>query len=161
MTLLLKTRRSLECPKANMTFLRASIVLSSLLALTHAQSPTTTSSQEGWSTTLNGTPTSFRSVFTIPPSADEGAQLLPNIYDPQAVDAQDVCPGYTASGLEQSDRGLSATLTLAGKPCNAYGIDVPELDLKVEYQAKARLAVSIVPKHLVSANGIYCISTGR
>jgi alpha-glucosidase len=121
------------------SFFRASTLLSSFLALTtSAQSPTT---QDGWSTTLNGTPTSFRSVFTIPPSADEGAELIPNIYDPQAVNAQDVCPGYIASGLEESERGLSATLTLAGEPCNAYGIDVAELALKVEYQAKGRLAV--------------------
>jgi alpha-glucosidase len=138
------------------SFLRASTLLSSFLPLTSAQSPTT---QDGWSTTLNGTPTSFRSVFTIPPSADEGAELIPNIYDPQAVNAQDVCPGYIASGLEESARGLSATLTLAGEPCNAYGIDVAELDLKVEYQAKGRLAVSVVPKYLVSAGGIWYAGT--
>jgi alpha-glucosidase len=133
---------------ARSSFFQAYHLLSPLLALTAAQ--TLTTSNGGWSTTLAGTPTSFRPVFTIPPSADEGAQLVPNIYDPQAVDAQAVCPGYKASGLVQGDRGLSATLTLAGAPCNAYGIDIEELDLNVEFQAKERLAVSIVPKYLVS-----------
>jgi alpha-glucosidase len=131
---------------ARSSFLQAYHLLTPLLALTAAQIPT----DGGWSTTLAGTPTSFRPVFTIPPSADEGAQLVPNIDDPQAVDAQAVCPGYKTSGLQQGDRGLSATLTLAGAPCNAYGIDIEELDLSVEYQAKGRLAVSIVPKYLVS-----------
>jgi alpha-glucosidase len=107
---------------------------------------------------MAGTPTSFRPVFTIPPSADEGAQLIPNIYDPQAADAQVVCPGYKASGLEQGDRGLSATLTLAGAPCNAYGIDIEELDLIVEYQAKGGLAVNIVPKYLVSGGWLTCMT---
>jgi alpha-glucosidase len=132
-------------------FVQASALLSSLLVLTAGQSPTT-SSQSGWSTTLAGTPTYFNPVFTIPPSADEGVEQIPNIYDPQAVDAQDVCPGYTASDLQHDDRGLTATLTLAGKPCNVYGTDVQELDLKVEYQAKGRLAVNIVPKHLDATN---------
>lgn len=133
------------------SFVQASTVLSSLLALTAGQAPTT-SSNGGWSTTLAGTPTSFNPVFTIPPSADKGVQQIPNIYDAQAVDAQDVCPGYTASDLQQSDRGLTATLTLAGKPCNVYGTDIQELDLKVEYQAKGRLSVNIVPKHIGASN---------
>jgi alpha-glucosidase len=133
------------------SFLQASTLLSSFLALTAGQTPIS-SSDGGWSTTLAGTPTAFRPVFTIPPSADEGVEQIPNVYDPQAVNAQDVCPGYKASGLEQGDRGLSATLTLAGAACNAYGTDIEELDLKVEYQAKGRLAVSIVPKHLDASN---------
>ncbi|KAI4617903.1 hypothetical protein J4E83_006235 [Alternaria metachromatica] len=133
------------------SYLQASTLLSSFLSLTAGQTPIS-SSDGGWSTTLAGTPTSFRPVFTLPPSVDQGVEQIPNIYDPQAVDAQDVCPGYKASGLEQNDRGLSATLTLAGAPCNAYGTDIEELDLKVEYQAKGRLAVSIVPKHLDASN---------
>ncbi|CAO2658127.1 Nn.00g073870.m01.CDS01 [Neocucurbitaria sp. VM-36] len=134
------------------SFLQASaVVLSSFSALASAQTPAS-SSASGWSTTLNGTPTSFRSVFTIPASADEGAQLIPNIQDPEAVNAQDVCPGYKASDVQQDDRGLSATLSLAGEPCNLYGIDIEELSLSVEYQAKGRLAVNIVPKYLSASN---------
>lgn len=111
---------------------------------------TTTSPASGWSTTINGTPTSFRSVFTIPASADVGADLLPNIQDPEAVNAQDVCPGYKASNLQENERGLTATLTLAGTPCNVYGNDIEVLNLKVEYQAASRLSVNISPANLVS-----------
>lgn len=127
----------------------SAVVLSSFSALTSAQTPTSSSASE-WSTTLNGTPTSFRSIFTIPASADEGAVLIPNIQDPEAVNAQDVCPGYKASDVQQDDKGLTATLSLAGEPCNVYGTDIEELSLSVEYQAKGRLAVSVVPKYLVS-----------
>jgi alpha-glucosidase len=127
-------------------------LLSSLLA---AAAQTPTASSAGWSTTLNGTPTSFRSVFTIPPSADVGADLIANIKDPEAVNAQAVCPGYKAAQLEEGPRGLSAVLTLAGEPCNAYGNDVGVLNLKVEYQAKDRLAVNISPAYLVSASWFF------
>jgi alpha-glucosidase len=121
-----------------------------LAAVVAAQAPMATpASASGWSTTLAGTPTAFRSVFTIPASADEGADLIPNIQDPQAIDAQDVCPGYKASQLQKTDSGISAVLTLAGNPCNVYGNDVDVLDLKVEYQSKDRLAVNISPRYLV------------
>lgn len=131
------------------SFLQASALVTSLVALTAAQTATPTSS-EGWSTTLAGTPTSFRSVFTIPASADQGADLVPNIQDPEAVNAQDVCPGYKASQLQETDGGISAILTLAGTPCNVYGNDVDVLNLRVEYQSKDRLAVNISPAYLVS-----------
>jgi alpha-glucosidase len=137
---------------ARTNFLQAS-ALFSCLALTHAQAVTPSTSSDGaWSTTLNGTPTSFRPVFTIPASADQGADIIPNIQDPQAVNAQDVCPGYTASALKQTDRGLSATLTLAGKPCNVYGTDIEVLNLNVEYQSDSRLAVNIKPTYLDASN---------
>jgi alpha-glucosidase len=132
-------------------------LFSSFLALIHGQdaqsSVTPTSTSTGaWSTTLNGTPTSFRPVFTIPASADQGVDVIPNIEDPQAVDAQTVCPGYKASQLKQTDRGLTAVLSLAGKPCNVYGNDIESLQLKVEYQSDSRLAVNIIPTYLDSSN---------
>lgn len=98
------------------------------------------------------TATSFRPTFTIPADADKGADLLPNINDPDAVDAQEVCPGYKASQLEEGERGLTAVLTLAGAPCNVYGNDVEVLNLKVEYQADDRLAVNIQPAYIVSTH---------
>lgn len=132
------------------SLLQASALVTSLVALTAAQIQTATpASATGWSTTLAGTPTSFRPVFTIPASADQGADLISNIQDPQAVNAQDVCPGYKASQLKETDGGISALLTLAGAPCNVYGNDVDVLNLKVEYQSKDRLAVSIEPAYLV------------
>lgn len=129
---------------------QASALATSLVALTAAQEATTTpSTPTGWSTTLAGTATAFQPVFTIPASADEGVDLIPNIQDPQAVNAQDVCPGYKASQLKETEDGISAVLKLAGSPCNVYGNDVDVLNLKVEYQSKDRLAVNISPAYLV------------
>ena len=141
-----------DADMAPSSFLQASALVTSFVALTAAQNQTATpTSAEGWSTTLAGTPTSFRPVFTIPASADVGADVIPNIQDPQAINAQDVCPGYKASQLQETDGGISAVLTLAGAPCNVYGNDVDVLNLKVEYQSKDRLAVNISPAYLVSS----------
>ena len=52
--------------------------------------------------------------YTIPAAADEGANLIANIDDPEAIDAQKACPGYKASNVKQSANGVSATLKLAG-----------------------------------------------
>jgi alpha-glucosidase len=90
--------------------------------------------------------------FTIPANAEAGAQLIANIDDPEAVDAQSVCPGYKASNVKESARGVTATLTLAGKPCNVYGTDVDSLDFSIEYLANDRLNVQIVPTYLDSSN---------
>jgi N-terminal barrel of NtMGAM and CtMGAM, maltase-glucoamylase len=49
--------------------------------------------------------------------------------------AQNDCPGYTASNVQQSSTGLTADLQLAGPACNIYGTDLPNLTLTVEYQA--------------------------
>ena len=101
---------------------------------------------------VSGTPTSFREIFTVPSAADVGATLIPNIQDPQAVDAQTVCPGYTASNVECNDLGFTATLQLAGKACNVYGNDVETLNLTVEYQSSQRLAVRIMPAVIDASN---------
>ena len=100
----------------------------------------------------NGTPTSFRSIFTVPSGADIGATLLPNVMDPNAKDAQALCPGYTASNVVKDPLGFSATLKLAGAPCNVYGNDVETLNLTVEYQSADRLAVRIMPTVLDASN---------
>jgi alpha-glucosidase len=86
----------------------------------------------------------------MPASADEGAQLLPNVVDPEAVNAQDACPGYKASQVHEDEHGVTAVLTLAGEPCNVYGNDISVLNLKVEYQAANRLAINISPANVVS-----------
>jgi len=64
---------------------------------------------------INGTQTTYSVQFTVPAVADEGQHILPNIQDPEAVDAQTVCPGYTASNVKRSASGFSATLRLAGE----------------------------------------------
>lgn len=46
----------------------------------------------------------------------------------------DECPGYVASNLVQTDTAFTADLKLAGPACNAYGQDLTDLKLLVEYQ---------------------------
>lgn len=101
--------------------------------------------------------TSYRAVFTVPASAQNGLPVLPNINDPQAVNAQDVCPGYTASNVVRTPFGLTASLQLAGKACNVYGTDVDFLNLTVEYQSSDRLHVEIVPTYVDSSNSSWFI----
>ncbi|KAF2177647.1 glycoside hydrolase family 31 protein [Zopfia rhizophila CBS 207.26] len=153
---------------ARPSFITATSILSSFLALTNGQ--TTSNSADGLGPSaqptasatvgtviIDGTPTTFRPIFTVPASADEGADLIPNIKDPQAVNAQDVCPGYKASNVQEDENGLTATLTLAGESCNAYGNDIKELNLKVEYQAAKRLAINISPAHIDASNSSHYI----
>lgn len=42
---------------------------------------------------IDGTSSTYRVIETLPASIDETPPVLPTINDPQAVDAQDVCPG--------------------------------------------------------------------
>lgn len=95
---------------------------------------------------------SIQPQFTIPTNADNGATLIPNIEDPQAVDAQLVCPGYQASNVQRTQYGFTASLSLAGKACNVYGNDVDELTLTVQYQSSDRLSVKIEPTNLSPQN---------
>ncbi|KIX07926.1 uncharacterized protein Z518_02580 [Rhinocladiella mackenziei CBS 650.93] len=125
----------------------SSAFLSSLLLAPHlaiAQSSTAASRASSITT--------FAAQFTVPASADEGATLLPNIYDPSAPNAQARCPGYTASNVKAYSTRLTAHLTLAGTACNAYGSDIHDLDLTVEYQTNARLHVNIRPSHITAHN---------
>lgn len=96
--------------------------------------------------------TSVRPIFTVPASADVGAPLIPNIKDVNAADAQSVCPGYIGSNVQRTPLGLTATLILAGTPCNVYGTDIESLNLTVEYQSADRLNINIVPTYIGSAN---------
>ena len=106
----------------------------------------------------SGTQTeSFRPLFTIPTDVDNGATLLPNIYDSQAVDAQSVCPGYKGSNVVRTETGLTATLTLAGEACNVYGNDIETLSLTVEYQSADRLSVKIQPANVDAKNSSWYI----
>lgn len=95
--------------------------------------------------------------FTIPAEADVGAQLIANIDDPQAVDAQSVCPGYKASNVQQSSHGFTARLNLAGKACNVYGTDLDTLTLTVDYQASDRLNIQILPTYVDASNSSWFI----
>ena len=125
-------------------FLYVTILLS---RYSYAQSGSTSATA-----VINGTTSSFRPIFTVPVSATEGANLLPNIVDPQSVDAQEVCPGYIASNVLRTDYGVTATLSLAGKACNVYGTDIQILNLTVQYQSADRLSVRIVPAVIDASN---------
>lgn len=51
----------------------------------------------------------------------------------KAVATTTPCPGYTAKNVKKTASTLTADLTLAGKGCNIYGVDIPELRLEVTY----------------------------
>ncbi|KAK8121842.1 hypothetical protein PG984_010512 [Apiospora sp. TS-2023a] len=104
------------------------------------------------SQTPTSTQTSADTTFTVPADADVGLNIIPNVKDPKAVDSQVVCPGYKAFNVVQITNGLTADLTLAGKPCNLYGNDIESLVLTVEYQAVDRLHVGIQPKYIGAEN---------
>ncbi|KND87644.1 putative alpha/beta-glucosidase agdC [Tolypocladium ophioglossoides CBS 100239] len=56
------------------------------------------------------------------------------------------CPGYKASNVKATDSGLTADLSLAGAPCNAYGTDLKDLTLTVTYETDDRVHVKIQDK---------------
>ena len=105
----------------------------------------------------SSTTTSYRSIFTVPASADASVPLIPNINDPQAVNAQDVCPGYKASNVKRNAFGMTADLSLAGSACNVYGTDIDALSLKMEYQSCDRLHVEIIPTYVDSSNSSWYV----
>ena len=69
--------------------------------------------------TINGTPTTYSVAFTVPAAADVGPNILPNVKDPSAKQAQQLCPGYTASNVQRTKYGFSASLSLAGDAVRA------------------------------------------
>ncbi len=101
---------------------------------------------------ISGTSPSSRNIFTVPSAADFGANLIPNIQDPQAKNAQVVCPGYIATNVLRNSLGLTATLTIAGAACNVYGNDIDTLNLTVQYQSADRLAIRVIPAVIDASN---------
>lgn len=97
-------------------------------------------------------------LFTLPftsalPSSVLDHQLETNILQARADNngsfispSFDVtqCPGYQLVGEpKQSQHGFTATLSLAGDACNAYGVDIANLTLSVVYEKKHQLHVHI------------------
>ncbi|OXV05272.1 hypothetical protein Egran_06960 [Elaphomyces granulatus] len=95
------------------------------------------------------TSTSTTAQFAVPTSGEE---LISNIEDPIAINAQTVCPGYIATDTQNEEHGFKASLKLAGVACNVYGTDVEYLNLTVQYQSVDRLNVNIVPTYLDASN---------
>ncbi|KAJ4292427.1 hypothetical protein N0V90_009089 [Kalmusia sp. IMI 367209] len=102
-------------------------------------------------------PTSTERVLpTLSPQVNALPSLTPTIYDDSAPNPQD-CPGYTASNVAETDHGFTADLNIAGENCQAFGNDIAELVLEVQYQTKERLNVRIYPKHIAPANSSWFI----
>jgi len=118
---------------------------------------TTAQSQSSTTNSVASTTTSFRPIFTVPADAQNSVNVIPNIQDPEAVNAQEVCPGYTASNVVRTPYGLVANLRLAGPSCNVYGTDVDSLNLTVEYQSSDRLHVEITPTYIDSSNSSWFV----
>ncbi|KAK3068580.1 hypothetical protein LTR53_013743 [Teratosphaeriaceae sp. CCFEE 6253] len=85
------------------------------------------------------------------PQIGAAPSLTPTVYDPVAPDAQQ-CPGYTASNAVDTASGFTADLTLSGAHCQAYGNDIDDLVLEVQYQSQSRLNVKIYPKYIAPEN---------
>ncbi|MCJ1387986.1 hypothetical protein MMC18_000830 [Xylographa bjoerkii] len=83
-------------------------------------------------------------LFRLGPWSLLAVMLTVNGCKSQGVNS---CPGYTASNVVKSTFSLTADLQLAGKACNAYGTDLEDLKLLVEFQteksADARLHIKI------------------
>ncbi|KAI1137277.1 glycoside hydrolase family 31 protein [Hypoxylon sp. FL0543] len=120
--------------------LMLSVTLLALFSLTPGQQTSST------------TTAALDSAYTLPPDANIGQAIIPNIADPQAVNPQSVCPGYKASNVKESSSRFTADLTLAGNACNVYGTDIEALSLVVEYQAVDRLHVEIQPRYIGTEN---------
>lgn len=80
--------------------------------------------------------------------SDVGQDVIPNIFDPEAVDPQEKCPGYKAYNVRNTKLAITADLVLAGPACNVYGNDIEVLSLLVEHQSADRLHVEIKPKYI-------------
>lgn len=99
------------------------LATSSLAAGQNSTSPTATTNSI-ITATIDGTASTFSNAFTVPAAADIGPNLLPNVKDPHAKQAQDVCPGYTASDVEKTTNGFTALLSLAGEPVGTLLINL-------------------------------------
>ncbi|CAN6674786.1 hypothetical protein TRVA0_065S00342 [Trichomonascus vanleenenianus] len=78
-----------------------------------------------------------------------GSQLTPTVRDKNAPDPQKEAPGYQCVNITYEEGvGFTAILELDGKPTDVFGIDIPKLNLSVEYQSKNRVRVSIEPAQI-------------
>ncbi|KAK9241386.1 glycosyl hydrolases family 31-domain-containing protein [Lipomyces kononenkoae] len=109
--------------------------------------PTSTFSTSVISSTASATSSATSEVVSVAQWATIGVTQYPNLFDPNAVNANEVCSGYSLSGLQTTETGLFGRLSLL-KACNVYGYDFDELTLFVEYQSSDRLNVQIQPVDL-------------
>ncbi|QKX61394.1 uncharacterized protein TRUGW13939_08542 [Talaromyces rugulosus] len=104
----------------------------------------------------SSTTTSIQLTQSLLPQVGAAPSLTPTIHDSKAPDPQ-TCPGYMAANVVETPQGVTADLTLAGPHCQAFGTDIHDLVLQVQYQAKERLSVKIYPKYLSVQNETHYI----
>ncbi|KAK9362690.1 glycosyl hydrolases family 31-domain-containing protein [Lipomyces starkeyi] len=92
--------------------------------------------------------TALLASVSASPAHQKATTQYPNIFDPSAADANEVCSGYSLTGLKTTETGLYGRLSLL-KECNVYGYDFDELSLFVEYQSGERLNIQIQPVDLI------------
>lgn len=102
-------------------------------------------------------PPAFPPTPILESAINYAPSVTPNVMDLTAPNAQVVCPGYTASNVQETSTGVTADLILAGAACNAYGNDIQQLVLTVQYQSKQRLNVNIKPKYIAPNNQSYYV----
>lgn len=55
----------------------------------------------------------------------ERENTIPNIHDPNAKQAQALCPGYRAIDIQKTELGLKGALRLAGEPVRQLPVEMP------------------------------------
>lgn len=139
-----RSRRKIEVPRAVKIAVAAMIAASLLLLLAPL----------GWSPCAAGAPgvgpspllsslTSTNSSHSGDISSCSGKPGPNNSPSAHAV-AYRTRTGYTVDSVQSTDSGgLIASLSQAGKACNAFGNDISSLTLSVEYESSNRLHVHI------------------
>jgi alpha-glucosidase len=97
-------------------------------------------------------PNTWPPTSTLASTLNLAPSVTPNIINPDAPDAQRICPGYKAANVVTSDNTITADLSLAGPACNAYGNEISDLVLEVQYQNAAQLNVKIYTKYVTPSN---------
>ncbi|EJD04630.1 uncharacterized protein FOMMEDRAFT_19850 [Fomitiporia mediterranea MF3/22] len=83
-------------------------------------------------------------LFATQCIAGAWAALLPRAVDDTAHSLNvSTCPGYTLQDLQNTSSGFTASLALAGPACNAFGNDIANLTIAVDYESQSRLHVHI------------------
>ena len=85
----------------------------------------------GWILNVHVPSSPSRVLLRCPSDDASPTRRQRDFVDPNVLDA---CPGYKATDVSASGTKVTATLILAGKPCNVFGNDIQELSLSVEYE---------------------------
>lgn len=95
-------------------------------------------------------------TFAIPAPQQDQPFPSRNSLATRSAGNADSCPGYAASNVVKTDSSLTADLTLAGDACNAFGEDIKNLKLLVEYQtSKSRLSNAKLPSLFILRHILY------